>query len=100
MLSWNMRLCEFRTGGAQVNLEVNLEVDLCFPSVHRPLRRNNPVRADLISCDPRMSLRLCGLLLWQRYAGAPYLVPRTLCSAISAFTRVFDALCLRGVVRC
>jgi hypothetical protein len=27
-------------------------------------------------------------------------VPRMLRSAISAFTRVFDALCLRGVVRC
>jgi hypothetical protein len=28
------------------------------------------------------------------------IVPRMLRSAISAFTRVFDALCLRGVVRC
>jgi hypothetical protein len=27
-------------------------------------------------------------------------VPRMLRSANSAFTRVFDALCLRGVVRC
>jgi hypothetical protein len=47
-----------------------------------------------------MLLHSCGLLLWQRYTGAPYLVPRMLRSAISAFTRVFDALCLRGVVRC
>jgi hypothetical protein len=55
MLLWNMRLCDCRTGNAQVNLRVNLS----SRSVHRSLRRNNPIRAQPFSgcCAARRKLR-------------------------------------------